>query len=462
MSSWKNQQFPFLSPIPEQRTRRGRSRSAREVPPPHLPILPPFSDTYVEKVKVSSKKESNRHGKKDKITTEQHVKEESRHDEIFTSQNQLEPCRSTSLLSDSVTREEVGSVNEESRCKENDEVLRSAIASWRKSESSRLIATRPCRDDDTQPLDIITTPSDEKSCFDRKRRERVRYSDGRSNELDKSTRDFGNRLRARARQRKMQPTERYIEESKLDLKQLRAARIKVVRGLYHTNTNASESTTMKTSNDDLSSALSSYRGKCFDKMMYLLNDVASLEKIDVPCSFDEGTSSSALMSVAELKLIKKSFRRCAFPEEIVDTDTIACKLSDVTSPTIHDGFELDEIPHFPGIAAAKKMIVSNAFLSEREHLPSLTEENESSEDLQASCENSESLNEIDMQRESQRQSSLGTINQAGVGTNSSVVSLQRNDDRKIMHETKPTVKRVTFSDPIKTEAILQKNCCIIM
>jgi hypothetical protein len=186
-----------------------------------------------------------------------------------------------------------------------------------------------------------------------------------------------------------------VDESKIDLKHLRASRIKVVRGLYQAKTqdlSNSDSFTTKPSNDDLSSVrdlttLSSYRGKCFDKMLYLLNDVAPLEETDVPCSVhDEGTAAatSVQASVAELKLIKKNVhctkQECVdnvnsasvmFPEHIVDDiDTIASKFSDVTSPTIQDGFELDEVPHFPRTTELSP-----------EQLPCLAEVNESSEDL---------------------------------------------------------------------------------
>ena len=370
----------FLSPIPEQHARRGRSRNARPLP---LPILPPFPDTTrVEKTKIRSKKVKNAYGQNyaSAAGDRDRVEEESRHDEEFIRMNP------THLVSNPGMRE--GIVY-------SDEVIRSSIASWKESNSSRrsLIATSSLRSDNAPP-DIITTPSDELPFFERKRRERVSRVDDKCAEPERSNRDKYQleRLKARVNQRKQRP-QSIVDESKIDLKHLRASRIKVVRGLYQANTqdlSNSDSFTTKPSNDDLSSVrdlttLSSYRGKCFDKMLYLLNDVAPLEETDVPCSVQgEETVATVQASVAELKLIKKNVQctkqECVdnanaasvmFPEHIVDDiDTIASKFSDVTSPTIQDGFELDEVPHFPRTTELSP-----------EQLPCLAEVNESSEDL---------------------------------------------------------------------------------
>lgn len=365
----------FLSPIPEQHARRGRSRNARPLP---LPILPPFPDTpRVEKAKIRSKEVKNTYGQNYAFAAgdRDRLEEESRHDEEFS---RMIP---THFVSNPGVREGIVRLDNkrnEGTGKYSDEVIRSSIASWKESLRS-----------DNAPPDIITTPSDELPFFERKRRERVSRGDGKCVEPERSNRDKYQleRLKARVNQRKQRP-QSIVDESKIDLKHLRASRIKVVRELYQANTqdlSTSDSFTTKPSNDDLSSVrdlttLSSYRGKCFDKMLYLLNDVAPLEETDVPCSVqdEETVATSVQASVAELKLIKKNVQctkqECVdnvnaasvmFPEHIVDgIDTIASKFSDVTSPTIHDGFELDEVPHFP-----------------RKQLPCLAEVNESSEDL---------------------------------------------------------------------------------
>jgi len=362
----------FLSPIPEQHARRGRSRNARPLP---LPIFPPFPDTTcVEKTKIQSKKVKNTYGQNyasaagDRDRLEE---TESRHDVP------------THLVSNTGVREEIVRLdNKRNEGKYSDELIRSSIASWKESKC------------ENAPPDIITTPSDELPFFERKRRERFFRVDDAYVEPERSNRDKYQleRLKARANQRKQRP-QSIVDESKIDLKHLRASRIKVVRGLYQAKTqdlSNSDSFTTKPSNDDLSSVrdlttLSSYRGKCFDKMLYLLNDVAHLEETDVPCSVHgEGTATSVQASVAELKLIKKNVQctkqECVdnanaasvmFPEHIVDDiDIIASKFSDVTSPTIQDGFELDEVPHFPRTTELSP-----------EQLPCLTEVNESSEDL---------------------------------------------------------------------------------
>lgn len=375
----------FLSPIPEQHARRGRSRNARPLP---LPILPPFPDssTRVEKTQIRSKKVKNTYGQNyaSAAGDRDGVDEiESRHDEEFS---RMIPT--THLVPNPGMREGMGRLDNkrnEGTGKYSDELIRSSIASWKESKSLR---------SDNAPPDIITTPSDELPFFERKRRERVSRVDDKCVEPERSNREKYQleRLKARANQRKQRP-QSIVDESKIDLKHLRASRIKVVRGLYQAKTqdlSTSDSFTTKPSNDDLSSVrdlttLSSYRGKCFDKMLYLLNDVAPLEETDVPFSVHEGTvATSVQVSVAELKLIKKNVQctkqECAdnvhaasvkFPEHIVDhTDTIASKFSDVTSPTIQDGFELDEVPHFPRTTELSP-----------EQLPCLAEVNESSENL---------------------------------------------------------------------------------
>ena len=404
----------FLSPIPEQNARRGRSRNARGVPPP-LPILPPFPDARVEKVKLQSKKAKNDYRKKDTLAAEDRVEEEeSRHDEVFTRMIAM-----NQPVFDSVMRERLVSLDSSNGSgKHGDAVLRSTIASWKESKTPSLIAsTSSLRSDADPPPDISTTPSDELPFFERKSKRKSKTA----NDPDSSTRDQYqiSRLQAKVHQRKQRPQRRIVEENELDLKHLRASRIKVVRGLYQTNTqlstSISESITNKSSNDDLSSVrdlttLSSWRNPCYDKMLYLLNDVAPLEDTEVPCVPDEGTTSTAQVSVAELKLIKKTVQSpkqesndegVVLPEHIVDTDTIASKLSDVTSPTIQDGFELDEVPHFPRTTAASK--TDAVSLSSPEHLPCLAEVNESSEDLHAA--NSKSLNDFGIKEASRLDSS---------------------------------------------------------
>lgn len=375
----------FQSQIPEQRS-RGRSRNAR---PPPLPILPPFPDDREEKEKVATK--NIRWKEYIASDTDGSPEDESRQDEM-------------------------------SARMQYDEVIRSTIASWKQPKSRLTMASS-----DHQLIpDIDTTPSDEKPFFDRKRPPARSVS--ASSNADSSTRDQYqlSRLQARINQRdqyqlntlptrmNQRKTAHHIgheEEKKVNtLKHLRASRIQVVRGLYKSsnqeldeNENENESTVADDSDTSTSrdlTTLSSYRGKCFDKMIYLLNDVAPLdEEAAVPCSVnDEGTSvlssnagGKASSSVAELKLIKKtvvqpqkqqvnpiSDRSVAFPEEIdhPDTHTIHSKFSDVTSPTIQDGFEMDEVPHFPPP-------VSNN--PQRERLPSLAEVNENnSEESRAS------------------------------------------------------------------------------
>eukprot|EP00984_Skeletonema_dohrnii_P010581 scaffold4124_cov99-Skeletonema_dohrnii-CCMP3373.AAC.1 len=401
----------LLSPIPEQHARRGRSRNARPRVAA-LPILPPFPDNREEKTKVASKNNAkNLRWKKHILAAAvKRVEEDSRNDEVTTRIH-------------------------------DEEVLRSTITSW-KQPQSRLIASSSLGTDD-QPPDIDTTPSDEQPLSDRVKRP-VRCDVGASSNADISTRDQYqlSRLKARVHQRKVRPLG-YGEEKKLNLKHLRASRIQVVRGLYknnnqevgeteneheseheneHVNEITGDAESVVSSVRD-QTTLSSYRGKCFDKMVYLLNDVAPLEEGDVPCSVnDEGTNTMSSnaggkISVAELKLIKKRVlskmqekndesdigdESVAFPEEIdqPDTDTIVSKFSDVTSPTIQDGFELDEVPHFPILTAARRISVSSMANPQGEHLPSLAEVNESSEDLPVSAGGSKSTDKLDIKEAS--------------------------------------------------------------
>lgn len=345
-------------PIPEQRS-RGRSRNAR---PPPLPILPPFPDDRQEKKKAASKTVKNIRWKEHIVSNAVELPEdESRHDEVSIRMH-------------------------------NDDVIRSTIASW-KQPKSRLTASS----DYQPPPDIDTTPSDEKPFFDRKRPPVRSVSASRN--ADSSTRDQYqlNRLQARINQRKTAHHIGHGEEKKFNnLKNLRASRIQVVRGLYKNSNQELDDTENESTVADDSDAstardlttLSSYRGKCFDKMIYLLNDVAPLEEeAAVPSSlYDEGTSvlspnAGGKVSIAELKLIKKTVvqpekqqvnpnceQSVVFPDEIdqLDTHTIHSKFSDVTSPTIQDGFEMDEVPHFPPVPNNPQ----------RERLPSLAEVNE--------------------------------------------------------------------------------------
>jgi len=509
-----------LSPIPEQHARRGRSRNARPRVAA-LPILPPFPDNREEKTKVASKNNTkNLRWKKHILAAAvKRVEEDSRNDEVDTRIH-------------------------------DDEVLRSTIASW-KQPQSRLIASSSFGRDD-QPPDIDTTPSDEQPLSDRVKRP-VRCGVGASSNADISTRDQYqlSRLKARVHQRKVRPLG-YGEEKKLNLKHLRASRIQVVRGLYknnnqevgehesereseHENEVTADAESVVSSVRDLTT-LSSYRGKCFDKMVYLLNDVAPLEEGDVPCSVnDEGTNMSSnaggKISVAELKLIKKRVlskmqekneesdigdESVAFPEEIdqPDTDTIVSKFSDVTSPTIQDGFELDEVPHFPILTAARKTNVSSAANPQGEHLPSLAEVNESSEDFPVSAGGSKSTDNLNIREASRILGSTSLSIQKtvegddatevkkveGSPNDADKVDAQNDDqDRSIEEITSilsereaemkaaamvekqrriaeknregetidtkplPVVKHVTFFEPLETEpAVPQTHCCIIM
>lgn len=424
----------LLSPIPEQHARRGRSRSARP-----LPILPPFSDTRDKKEVVN-----NQRKKYILAASEVRVNEESRHDE---------PHESLKLMRGGVDLER------ESTRMHCEEVLRSTIASW-KEPKSRLIVSSSSPGDAQLP-DIDTTPSDEKPFYERY----TRYSV----DADRSTRDQYqlSRLQARVHQRKVRPCN-YAEENKLNLKHLRASRIKVVRGLYQSSKQEfDEDDSIVTTESDVSSVrdlttLSSYRGKCYDKMIYLLNDVAPLEEAGVPCSLnDEGSSVSSnakgKISVAELKLIKKAVPSKKhevavdviakiYPEVIhqPDTDTIVSKFSDVTSPTLHDGYELDEVPHFPLPTASTKNNVSGAVSNpQNDHLPSLPEESESTEDSPKSVGKAKEIEQHKTVDKNQEEDSP----LKSVGTSI---------------ETKPAVKRVTFFEASKTKEIPQRHCCVIM
>eukprot|EP00985_Skeletonema_marinoi_P013221 scaffold6528_cov211-Skeletonema_marinoi.AAC.9 len=508
----------LLSPIPEQHARRGRSRNARPRVSPR-PILPPFPDNREEKTKVASKNNTkNLRWKKHILAAAvavERVEEDSRNDEVNTRIH-------------------------------DDEVLRSTIASWKQPQSRLIVSSSLGRDD--QPPDIDTTPSDEQPLSDRVKRP-VRCGVGASSNADISTRDQYqlSRLKARVHQRNVRPLG-YGEEKKLNLKHLRASRIQVVRGLYknnnqevgeteneHENEITADAESVVSSVRDLST-LSSYRGKCFDKMVYLLNDVAPLEEGDVPCSVnDEGTNMSSnaggKISVAELKLIKKRVlskmqerndesdigdESVAFPEEIdqPDTDTIVSKFSDVTSPTIQDGFEMDEVPHFPILTAARKTNVSSTANPQGEYLPSLAEVNESSEDLPASAGGSKSTDNLNIKEASRILGSTSSSIQKtvegdeatevkkieGSPNDADEVDAQNDDqDRSIEEITSilnereaemkaaameekqrrtadknredetidtkplPVVKHVTFFEPLETEiAVPQTHCCIIM
>lgn len=432
--------------LPEQHTRRGRSRNARP-----LPILPPFRDTYDED-EVVYNKTKNLQWKKpgDEVS----VDEESRHDEQQHDKS----------IKEGVFIDE-DSNGTRMHC---DTVLRSDITSWKESKSGQIGGNSL---GDAQHPDIDTIPSDEKPFFERK----IRYTIGVSNDADRSIRDqyHLNRLQARVHQRKVLPCS-YAEEMKPDLKHLRASRIKVVRGLYQSSKEdfGEDESLVTTEASDVSvrdlTTLSSYRGKCFDKMIYLLNDVAPLEKTDFPCSLnDEGTSLSSNaggnFSVAELKLIKKAIpsktiegaideigvgnQRGILPEVIHRpvADTITSKLSDVTSPTLHDGFELDEVPHFPRIHTARKNNVSSAVSTpQSDHLPSLAEVSESSDDFLVSDGEA---------KEAQHKTVFNSQDQEEDIPLKSV-------EKSI--EMKPAVKRVTFFETSKTKEIPQTHCCIIM
>lgn len=360
-----SQQQHLSSPIPEQRARRGRSRNVH----PPLPILPPFADNRAEKTKDASK-----------------------HAKTLRWQEYILAAAEESGVEDSRNDEVSPRIHA-------DEMLHSRIA-W-EQQKSRTIAS------DNQHSDIDTIPFDEQSLSDRKRP--VRRSGAVASSIaNSSARDQYqlSRLQARLDQRKA----RYLgcrEEKKFNPKRLRASRMQITRGLYN-NSN------QETANCEASrtvTTMSSYRGKCFDKMMHLLHDVAPPEE-DMPFSVtDEGTiissnaggKASVTDLIAELKLIKKTIQSekqakddndeidtddqsVAFPEAIDQpyTDSIASKVSDVTSPTIQDGFELDEILHYP-----------------REQLPSLEEVNENSEDSHTSAgdEESKSTGDIRMKEE---------------------------------------------------------------
>ena len=481
----------------QQHARRGRSRTARP-----LPILPPFPESRDEKAKVASTNTKNVQWEKYILgaADKERAEEESRHDKVST------------------------------RRIHDDEMLRSTIASWKESKS-RQVESSSLGSDDQLP-GINATLSDEQPFFERKRRT-VRFSV--SNNADRSSRDQYqlSRLQARVHQRKVGPRND-VEKSKLNLKHLKASRIKVVRGLYHSSKqelDADESITDVSSVQDVTT-LSSYRGKCFDKMMYLLNDVAPLEETDVPCSVnDEGTSLSSTaegkVSVAELKLIKKTVQTkkqegarvdtgnqsVMFPEEIdqPDANTIASKFSDVTSPTLQDGFELDEVPHFQLHTAPKNNVSTAASNPQSEHLPSLTEVNESSsEGLAGSSEivnstgSSNNTNDLNIKEasrilDSTSSSCVMTVEDKGSSNEEDELDMLKKDAHCMIEEittmlrereeemeakakeieqrrtadknqedgvstieTKPAAKNVTFFVPPKTEAIPQTHCCIIM
>ena len=380
--------------IPEQHARRGRSRSAR----PSLPILPPFPDNGAEKRKDAPKNTKIRW---EVAAAEELEEEDSRNDEV------------SPRMHDNVTS------------------FRSENSS-REQPKSRMIASS--LGGDNQPPDNDTIPFDEQRFSDRKRP--VRCGAVTSSNADSSARDQYqlSRLQARINQRKARHLG-FGEDTKFDPKRLRAARIQVVRCLYKNNNqeDANENEGLVAADSEVSSVrdvttLSSYRGKCFDKMMYLLHDVAPLEEEAAPISVkDEGgtimsSNAGEEASVAELKLIKKTVKSkehvkdddeldidigdqsVAFPGVIdqPDTDTIGSKLSDVTSPTIHDGFELDEVPHYPLFSAERNNTISSAVPnSQREYLPSLAEVNENSEDSRASGnKESKSIDNFDMEEAS--------------------------------------------------------------
>ena len=365
----------LLSTLPEQRDRRGRSRVVH----PPLPILPPFPNNHAEKTKDASK-----------------------HAKTLRWQEYILSAAEESGAEDSRNDEASPRIHA-------DEMLHSRIA-W-EQQKSRTIAS------DNQHSDVVDTiPFDEQSFSDRKRP--VRCAAVASSIANSSARDQYqlSRLQARLDQRKA----RYLgcrEEKKFNPKRLRASRMQITRGLYN-NSN------QETANCEASrtvTTLSSYRGKCFDKMMHLLHEVAPPEE-DIPLSVkDEGTIMSSNAGgkasltdlITELKLIKKTIQSekqakddndeidtddqsVAFPEAIDQPyiDSIASKVSDVTSPTIQDGFELDEVLHYP-----------------REQLPSLEEVNENSDDLHTSAgdEESKSTGDIRMKEESLK---LGSTSQS--------------------------------------------------
>ena len=480
----------FSSQAPEKHSRRGRSRTAR----PALPILPPYPGKLEENVNTSSKNAKNQPQlwrKYINSANNEHVEEESRND------------------ADSIER-----------LHDDDEVIRSTITSWQEEKS--MMTTQSSFVSDSQSLDIETIPFDEQPYHDRRRPVRRYVSE--SINTDRVTRDryHLNRLQTKVNQRKVHPVANSEKVTKLNLKHLRASRMKLTRDLYK-ELQANE--IIREANSDISSlrdltTLSSYRGKCFDKMLYLLNDVAPLEEEDVPCSVNEegailSSNGGGKASVAELKVIKKIVQpkiqgihesdigdeSVAFPEEIdqPDTDTIASKLSDVTSPTLQDGFELDEVPHFPFHATLKKNSVSNTLSSnhQNEHLPSLAEVNESSEDIHASAGASKSAGGLNIREVKQILGSTSAsiaksdeVDENKVGDMKihqseiveEVLSIlserettanqeQRNTEEdpstnpgKLPIKTNSVGKTVRFFEPSpsNTESIPQTYCCIIM
>ena len=275
----------LLSTLPEQRDRRGRSRVVH----PPLPILPPFPNNHAEKTKDASKHAKTLRWQEYILAaTEESGAEDSRNDEASPRIHA-------------------------------DEMLHSRIA-W-EQQKSRTIAS------DNQHSDVVDTiPFDEQSFSDRKRP--VRCGAVASSIANSSARDQYqlSRLQARLDQRKA----RYLgcrEEKKFNPKRLRASRMQITRGLYN-NSN------QETANCEASrtvTTLSSYRGKCFDKMMHLLHDVAPLEE-DMPLSVeDEGTIMSSNAGgkasltdlITELKLIKKTIqseKQAKDDNDEIDTD----------------------------------------------------------------------------------------------------------------------------------------------